>query len=174
MSTIARVQTTPAPPRRDRVVQTGALATTAAFAGGALLIQLVTVPQWRSMDAVAFGTQFATSGPATGAVLFPIEVASVLLLGRAAYSTIKARHPARLPWTLATAAMVGTVLLLPLYFAGANLAMLDPTFPPQSISAELTTWYRWNWIRTGLALAGTVLTCAALVANGRHTITTTT
>jgi uncharacterized membrane protein len=42
------------------------------------------------------------------------------------------------------------------------------------ISAELTTWYRWNWIRTGLALAGTVLTCAALVANGRHTITATT
>lgn len=151
--------------RARHLVQAAALAATAAFAGGGLLTQLVTVPHWRDMDPAAFLPHFATSGPATGAALFPIEVASVLLLGATAYASIKRRRPGWIPWALATASMVGTVVLLPIYFAGANFAMLDPAFPAEAVPAELTAWYRWNWVRTGLALAATALSCAALTAD---------
>jgi hypothetical protein len=151
--------------RTARIVDTTAVAVTSAFAGGALLTQTVIVPHWRAMDPAAFLPHFAIYGPATGATVFPFEVASVLLLGSATYSTVKSHRPGRLAWALATSAMVGTFLLLPIYFVGANLAMLDPAFPPQAVHAELTAWYHWNWVRTGLGLASATLACSALTAS---------
>lgn len=156
--------TSSAPKRSRHLIEAAAIATTAAFAGGGLLTQFVTVPHWRSMDPAAFLAHFATSGPATGAVLFPIEVTSVLLLGITTYASIKGRRPGWIPWAMATAGMVGTIVLLPIYFAGANIALLDPDFPLQAVPGELTSWYRWNWVRTGLAVVATAVGCAALAA----------
>ncbi len=158
--------------RATRIIAATALAATSAFAGGALLTQTVIVPHWRAMDPAAFLSHFATYGPATGATVFPFEVASVLLLGITTYSTVKGHRPGRLAWTLATAAMLGTFLLLPIYFLGANLAMLDPAFPLEAVHSELTAWYRWNWVRAGLGLAAAALACIALTASGGKKTTT--
>jgi len=147
--------------RTHRVVEVGAVATTSAFAGGALLSQTVIVPTWRAMDPVDFLHHFGTSGPATGATLFPFELASVLLLGITTYRTVRHRRPARRVWALATASMVGSLLLVPIYFWRANVAMLDPGFPPQAVPATLTAWYGWNWARTGLGLIAAALAWAA-------------
>ncbi len=68
--------------------------------------------------------------------------------------------------------MVGTIVLLPAYFAGANIALLDPDFPLEAVAAELTSWYRWNWVRTGLAVTATALSCVALAANRGERTTT--
>jgi hypothetical protein len=143
----------------------GAVAATSAFAGSALLTQTVIVPYWRAMDPAAFLAHFSMYGPITGATVFPFEVASVVLLGLTAYSTARSHRPGRLAWALATSAIIGTFVLLPVYFVGANLAMLDPAFPPQDVHAELTAWYCWNWVRTGLALASAALACIALYAD---------
>jgi hypothetical protein len=162
-----------APVRRsEQAIKTGAIAATAAFTGGCVLTQFVTVPHWREMDPQAFLQHFATSGPATGAVLFPIEVASVLLLGYTTYTNLRRGRPGRHVWALATASMVGTVVLLPVYFAGANTAMLDPAFPPETVRAELAAWYRWNWLRTGLGLTATALSGVALVTTRVGSATT--
>lgn len=160
------------PGRTTRIIATIAMAATSAFAGGALLTQTVIVPYWLAMAPAAFLRQFAAYGPATGATVFPFEVASVLLLSITTYSTVTSRRPGRLTWALATAGMVGTFLLLPIYFVGANLAMLDPAFPLQAVHAELTTWYRWNWVRTGLGLASAALACHALTASPGENATT--
>jgi len=149
----------------SNIVPAAGIATTAAFAGGGLLTQTVVVRQWQSMDPATFLTHFRTYGPATGATLFPIEVASVLLLGRTTYSTIKRRGPRGSVWACATGCMVGTVLLLPIHFARANRALLDPDFPLQEVPRELTAWYAWNWLRTGLALLASGLACTALAAH---------
>lgn len=154
-----------------RIIDTTAVAVTSAFAGGALLTQTVIVPHWRGMAPAAFLSEFANYGPVTGATVFPFEVASVLLLSMTTYSTVTSRRPGRLAWALATACMVGTFVLLPVYFVGANLAMLDPTFPPQAVHAELTAWYRWNWVRTGLGIASAALSCIALAAGRRENVT---
>ena len=160
------------PGRTARIIDTTAVAATSAFAGGALLTQTVIVPHWRAMDPAAFLSQFAIYGPATGATVFPFEAASVVLLGITTYSTVKSHRPGRLAWALAASCMVGTFLLLPIYFVGANLAMLDPAFPPQAVHAELTAWYRWNWVRTGLGLASAALACIALTASRGENATT--
>jgi hypothetical protein len=116
------------------------------------------------MQPGAFLPHFAIYGPATGATVFPFEVASVLLLGASTYSTTKSRRPGRLAWAMATSAMIGTFLLLPIYFLPANVAMLDPDFPHQAVAAELTAWYRWDWVRAGLGLAAATVACIALTA----------
>jgi hypothetical protein len=143
------------------------VATTAAFAVGCLLTQVVTVPMWRRLDPEVFLRQFATTGPATGAVLAPMDIASVTLLGVATASATRRAAPGRVPLAAATAAMAGTVLLFPAYFARANAAFLRPGFPTDGVAAALAGWNRWNWARTGLALAATALSGAAVAASDR-------
>jgi hypothetical protein len=143
------------------------VAATSAFAVGCVLTQAVTVPMWRRMEPAAFLERFATTGPATGAVLFPVEIASVGLLATATASVARRREPGRLLLAAATGAMAGTVLLLPAYFARANAAFLRPGFPTEAVAAELAAWNRWNWVRTGLAVAATALSGAAAVSSDR-------
>lgn len=143
-----------------------AVACTSAFAVGCVLTQAVTVPTWRGLPPDEFLRRFRTTGPATGAVLFPVEVASVGLLGAATASAARRREPSRGLLTAATGAMAGTVLLLPAYFARANAAFLRPGFPIGAVAAELSAWNRWNWARTGLAVAATALSAAAAGAAG--------
>lgn len=137
-----------------------AVAMTAAFAGGTLLVQLVIVPHWRALEPTAFLAHFAVYGPLTGSIQAPIEVVSALLLGICAVVI----RPGRPAWTAATVAMVGTLVLLPIYFLPANFAMLDPAFPPAAVPDELAAWSSWNWLRLGLAVVAVVASCAALAA----------
>ncbi len=158
--------TDPVSPAVPRALVAG-VATTAAFAVGCVLTQVVTVPMWRRMEPQVFLRAFATTGPATGAVLAPLDIASVTLLGVATASAARRGAPGRLPLAAATGAMAGTVLLLPAYFARANAAFLRPDFPTDAVAAGLTAWNQWNWVRTGLALAATALSGAAAGAADR-------
>lgn len=152
--------TTPHTSRRRALLGSAAVATTALFAGGTILTQLVIVPHWRALEPTAFLPHFAVYGPLIGSVQAPIEVVSALLLGICAVVS-RAGRPA---WTVASVAMVGTLVLLPIYFLPANFAMLDPGFPPGAVPGELTAWSAWNWVRVGLAVAAVVASCAALAA----------
>ena len=145
------------------------VAATAAFATGCVLTQAVTVPMWRRLEPEVFLRRFRTSGPATGAVLFPVEVASVGLLATAAVAAAR-RHDSRRQTLLAaaTAGMAATVLLLPAYFGRANAAFLRSDHPLDTVPAELARWNRWNWLRTGLALAATVLSGTAAAPSRRR------
>lgn len=155
--------------RTASTAQGAALAATAAFAGGGLLTQTVVVPTWQGMDPRAFLPHFRTYGPRTGATLLPIEIAATALLARTTLRSVRQHSPTRATWSLATASMLGTLMLLPLHFVRANRAMLDPDFPPQDVPAELRAWRSWNWTRTGLAVLATGLSGAALTAD-RHTV----
>ncbi|MBR7742988.1 hypothetical protein KC207_06770 [Phycicoccus sp. BSK3Z-2] len=152
--------------RGSRVTAVVGVAATSAFATGGLLTQTVVVPMWRGMEPVTFLTVFGSAGPATGATLLPVELLSVAGLALCAGRAIRHRTPGRVLWTVACAAMVLTLLLLPAYFSGANGALLDPGFPPTAVSDELALWHRWNWVRTGLALLATAASVAALVRDG--------
>ena len=158
-------QRTQRPPSRSALlIATAATASSAAFATGCLLTQVVIVPTWRGMEPTAFLERFATAGPATGAVLFPLELAAVALLAITTYTTVRQRRAGRLAWAAATAAMTATAILLPVYFAGANIALLDPTFSPGNVANELSAWNAWNWLRTTLAVASTAAAGAAMTA----------
>jgi len=137
-------------------MRTLATATTAAFAGAALLSQTVIVPSWRAAPPEVFLARFATEGPVTGLTVFPFELASLIFLG---ITTARHHRPVRL-WAAATLCLAGTFALL-LYFVPTNSALLDPAFPPGEVASALTTWNAVNWVRTGLALAGAALAVTA-------------
>lgn len=141
------------------VVRAAAIASAAAFAGGGLLTQTAIVPSWRAMKPAAFLATFATYGPATGATLFPIELLAVVLLGLVVYSTTRIGGPERLVWAGALLCMIATFLLIPLYFARANNEFLSRTIEENAVAHELSNWYTWNWVRTGLAFLAVVLGC---------------
>jgi hypothetical protein len=155
--------TTPA--RTPARVDVAAVATTAAFAGGALLSQTVVVPRWRSLPAAEFLARFPLEGPVTGATVFPFELASAVLLAISAAGALRRHRAGRRAWLLAAAGMAGTLLLLA-YFVPTNLALLDPAFPPRAVPATLAAWYAWNWARTGLGVASAVLAGIGLSARG--------
>jgi len=158
-------------PRRTALVAAAATATSSALASGCILTQAVTVPAWRTMEPGAFLQRFATSGPATGAVLFPMDAAATALLGVTTYTAVTHRWAGRQNWVVATAAMAATVALLPVHFIGANAALLDPAFPPDAVPDELRSWNSWNWLRTALAVASSVAAVRGLsdmITNANH------
>ncbi len=146
-------------PAAWRVVCAAAVASAAVFVGGGLLTQTVIVPQWQAMEPAAALTSFTTYGPAMGAVLFPISVLAVVLLGLVVYSTVRSGEPGRFVWIGALLCMAATFLLLPLYFADANDMFTSRTIAEDDVAGELRSWYAWNWARTGLAFLAVVLGC---------------
>lgn len=141
------------------VVRAAALAATAMFAGGELLTQTVIVPFWRSGTPEQALDRFGDYGPLTGATLFPIELMSVVLLGVVTVAVFRGRTSGRLAWSTALACMAGTVLLLPVYFVGANDELLSRTVEGVDVDAALASWLVWNWLRTGLAVVAVAAGC---------------
>ena len=78
--------------------QTAAAAASGAFAWGCLLTQVVTVPVWRRAPTSQDGLEaFRRTGPATGAVLFPIDVLATGLLIEVAVSRAQHQQPGASP-----------------------------------------------------------------------------
>ena len=145
-------------------VAAAAIAATGAFAGGGLLTQTVLVPHWLELDPAEFLAHFKKYGPATGATLFPIEVLATVLLGIVFVSAARSRSRGRFAWGIALSSMMGTVLLLPIYFLGANDALLSKAVPLHEVGSAIRSWYLWNWVRTGLAMVAVISSCLALGA----------
>ncbi|EID77386.1 hypothetical protein W59_24240 [Rhodococcus opacus RKJ300 = JCM 13270] len=81
------------------------------------------------MEPADFLHHFAVYGPVTGAAVFPFDLASTVMVAITTYSAVESHRPGRRAWTLATVGMVGTLLVLPIYFVDANLAIVRPCFP---------------------------------------------
>jgi anti-sigma factor RsiW len=134
-----------------------AVAATGAFALGCLVTQLVTVPSWqRAGTPEASLRSFRRSGPATGAALFPTEVLAVGLLARLTADAVRNQRPEAAWWAPATVGMLGTLVLLPVFFVSTNRALLDADCPPSAVPDLVAAWKRWNWVRFGFALGATL------------------
>lgn len=149
-------------------LRAAALAASAMFAGGGLLTQTVIVPFWRSGTPEEALDRFADHGPATGATLFPIELVAVVLLGVVTVSALRGRSPGRLAWSTAFACMVATLVLLPVYFLGANADLLGRAVEGAGVDATLGSWLAWNWVRTGLAVVAVVAACVGFRTGDRR------
>ena len=151
---------------REQANEMLGLTTTAAFAAGCVLTQVVTVPTWRMVAPDVAHAVFRRSGPATGALLFPLEVASTVIVSRLALSSRRRGDKSARSWMGAASALTLTFVTLATYFARANTRLLNPALPPADVEVELRRWQRWNMARTALAVG-------ALAAAGnaaRHTL----
>ncbi|WP_166173627.1 DUF1772 domain-containing protein [Rubrobacter tropicus] len=132
--------------------RTVSVACAGAFAGGCLVVSVVLVPTWREMDPEAFLAWFQENGPRLGLTLFPLEVAGALFAVLAFFGAVRRGSNGRLPWGLSSLCIVATLVLLPLYFAGANARMIEGNMGAREVGAELASWQGWQWLRTALAV----------------------
>jgi len=108
------------------------------------------------MDPDKFLDWFGAHGPTLGRTLFPLDVAGTLFAVRAFVGAPQSPAPRRRLWGLASLCSGAAVLLLPVYFARANMRMLRKTITGSEVTTELAAWARWQWLRTGLALLAVV------------------
>jgi hypothetical protein len=140
----------------SKLKQTLSVAFMGAFAGGCVLLSLVMVPDWRRMNPDAFLEWFSENGPKLGLTMFPMEVAGTLFASLSFVESVKRKSDSRVIWALSSLCMVATVVLLPLYFVGANARMLNKTIEASEVAAELDAWSRWHRLRTALAILAVV------------------
>ncbi|WP_438042327.1 hypothetical protein [Sorangium sp. So ce128] len=134
-----------------RALEVASVVFTSAFAGGSLLVSTAVASSFSSMRPSEFLDWFAVHGPRMGMTLFPLNVGGTVACGYNLFSAIKRKqHP--LPWGLATACMAGTLILLPLYFARANEALIGKTIDVREVPEVITSWSKWQWGRTGLSI----------------------
>ncbi len=136
----------------SRLSQILSLAFMGAFAGGSLVVSIVMVPSWRRMDPEAFLDYNSTNGPRLGSTIFPMEAAGALSAVAAFVGALRRRSDGRLPWGLSSLCIVATLGLLPIYFAQANMRMLNRDIEASEVGAELESWQRWQRLRTALAV----------------------
>ncbi len=140
-----------------------ALTFSSAYTSGLLLTSVVLVGSWRQMEPPAVVDWFSNYAAMLGGVQAPIEVLAIVFIGVAAFERRDVRTESTLLF-LAGALLVGTLLLLPVYFVGANTALIEKTIPLSEVAAEIDRWRAWNWFRTTLSLGATIL---ILIAMGR-------
>ena len=138
--------------KTSRFNQAASVACMGAFAGGCLVVSVVLVPTWRGMDPEAFLDWFPENGPRLGLTLFPLEAAGALFAVLAFFGAARRGSNGRLPWGLSALCIVATLVLLPLYFAGANARMVEGDMGAREVGAELASWRGWQWLRTALAV----------------------
>ncbi|WP_437286191.1 hypothetical protein [Sorangium sp. So ce406] len=138
-----------------RAPEIASVVLTSVFAGGSLLVSTAVAPGFSSMRPGEFLDWFAVHGPEMGMTLFPFNVGGTVMCGYNLLIAIKEKQR-RLPWGLATVCMVGTLVMLPLYFARANAAFIGKKIDIQEVPAGITSWSSWQWGRTGLSLMAAI------------------
>ena len=108
------------------------------------------------MDPDKFLDWFGEHGPTLGRTLFPLDVAGTLFAMRAFVGAPKSTSKSRRLWGLSSLCSGATVMLLPIYFVGANTRLLNKAIAGSEVTTELAAWSRWQWLRTVLALLAVV------------------
>ena len=136
-----------------RILQDAALTLLGLLAGAMLVIGVVLVGYWQSLDPALFLDWFAAHADRVGAVMIPLGVAATLATVASASVTWRAGRSAR-AWSLASAAMATLVVIVYLaVHAPRNAAFAAHATPPERVAGELATWARWHWVRVLLGLA---------------------
>ncbi|WP_415400978.1 anthrone oxygenase family protein [Tateyamaria sp. SN3-11] len=147
-----------------RISKLLALLFSSGFSAGLLVTSIVIVDSWGQMNPAAAVDWFAVYGLTLGFVMAPLGGLAVLF-SLVAFVSILIRGKDRaqkIAWLLALACTVGTMALLPIYFGEANTRFFEKTIELPQVAEEIERWASWNWVRTNLALAATVVILIAL------------
>ncbi len=127
--------------------------------GGLLLIGGGLLPYWLSLEPMEFSHWFGANSRFLMALMMPVGRAAVFL---SVLTMILARitsHPGT-RWLAGSAVFVlGIAALQVFYFDHANDLLGSGSLSPSDVSAELSSWRRWHWVRFS---AGLIAVAAAL------------
>ena len=114
------------------------------FTGSLLTEGMILIPYWRRMDPPEFFRLHGTLGPSLFRYFAPLTVSAVGL-GLAVAVLDQGRT---LEWVGTAALCLATLAIFYVYFRKANAGFADHAFADEALSAELTRWAVWHWLRT--------------------------
>ncbi len=148
-----------------------ALLCSSGFSVGLILTSVVIVESWASMEPAAAIDWFAEFGLPLGFVMVPFGGLAVVFSAVALLSTIPSLRKTGMDWywTAALVLTAATMVLLPVYFWGANTLFFDGVITSADVPAEIQRWKFWNWVRTILSILASVAILLALLRERRQT-----
>jgi hypothetical protein len=135
-----------------RILQDVALTLLGLFVGAMLVIGVVFVGYWESLDPDSFLDWFAAHAGRIGGVMVPLGVGATIATAASAVGTWGAGRSAR-AWSLLSAVLATLVVIVYLaVHAPINAAFAAHAMPPERVAGELAIWARWHWMRVLLGL----------------------
>lgn len=139
------------------------LAFSSAFMGGCIIVAVVLVPFWQSMEPIQFLKYFEQWASNIGITMLLLEiVAQVFLL--IAIRDFGDRSIARRLWIMSTIAFAFTFLIFFMYFAKINYQMMNSMIDPLLVPAELKLWRLMHGTRTGFAMISLVFSITSMLS----------
>jgi hypothetical protein len=143
-----------------------ALISSSLFLGACLVIGVVLVPYWQSMQGLAFLDYFSRWGPILGMLMFPLGGFAQLTLILACWEARADRSAFR--WWLMSALCFSLIIVLfVFYFSHTNLAMIHKVIDISILSQTLVTWQVFHWLRTVIALSSVCLAMVGILKQSR-------
>ncbi|WP_250310676.1 DUF1772 domain-containing protein [Rickettsia endosymbiont of Oedothorax gibbosus] len=144
-----------------KIIELIALITISIFAGGCIVIGLVLVPFWQSMNPADFLSYFSSWSFTIGATMLTIGLIAQCSVILALMQNKSGKR--RNLWCTSAVSLGMTFVLFFVYFVKANAGFAHSTIDPLQVVYELKLWELMHWLRVGLILLSTLLAIIALV-----------
>ena len=123
----------------------------AAFTGTMICIGLAFGGWWTSLPPADFLAWFAANSGFIARTI-PVVAAPAALGLFGSLWLARRNRGARLPWAVATAALIGVALVTGIYHLPTNAAFSAGAIPPDDVPAALQTWLRLHALRVAFGL----------------------
>lgn len=135
-----------------------AVALNSAFIGAMILIGLVLVPFWRTVEPQAFLDWFTTYSGSIDSLMFPFGP-GVLILAVVAFFL---RKEQRVLWGLTALLILANILYYFIYFRPTNSSFAQQTMGTHEVGEELSVWLTYHWQRIIFALGALITSILAI------------
>ncbi|HET6991408.1 MAG TPA: hypothetical protein VFJ43_08800 [Bacteroidia bacterium] len=127
------------------------------FSGGAIVILLILVPSWQTMQPDAFMDWVGNFGSRLGFTMVPMEMIPFLLSIICFFVARKNNQAGKNLWLAIIISNVIILAMLFVYFIPVNLSFIHKTFPSENVADELMKWKMIHAARTALTVMNFVL-----------------
>lgn len=145
----------------NNTIQLSIIALNGAFIGAMILIALVLVPFWQSLQPPLFLDWFTAHSNNIGRLMIPLGPGVLCL----AMATFFLSQKNKIWWGLTIIFTLFNILYFPIYFLSTNTSFAEQTIEIAQVSDTLSTWLSYHWHRIFFATAALVTTIVAILKN---------
>ncbi len=131
---------------------------------GSLLTEaFVLAPYWRTLEPKAFLALYATLGPRLYKYFSPLTILATVLTVIAALLPIVMGSPISVLSLVPSILVLAMLAIYFMYFKAANSSFKTGVIEVDAVSAELTAWANWHWVRVLLGIVAFIISLAILL-----------
>lgn len=142
----------------NKIIQLSVIVLNGAFIGAMLIIGLVLLPFWKSVESQVFLAWFSAYSGTIGSIMIPFGP-SVLILAVIALVFNKNN---RLLWGLTVVLTMVNTLYFPIYYMPTNNSFAMQTIALNEVGTELSNWQNYHWQRLFFAIGALITSVLAV------------